>query len=125
MLVFESKCSARGALSTRRRPVAGSVARGLVPAEELEHLTDGAFLTRGFRQRQVVLHRVAIATPVPFLDHITRVGEVGDHSEDGALGDPERRRDVAETYTGVARDAQQHPGVIRQEAPLGHSWILV
>jgi hypothetical protein len=113
--------SASGGASTRDCLAAtSSVARNLVTTEELEHLTDGAFLTRRFRQRQVVLDLVAIAAPVALLDHIARVSEVGDHPEGRALGDPKRRPDVAETNPRIASDAQQHPGMIRQETPLGH-----
>jgi hypothetical protein len=96
-----------------------------VPAEKREHVTDGALRTRGFRQRQVVLDLVAIAPPIALLEHIASVREIGDNAERRALGDPQRRRDVTETNAGIARDAQQHPRVIREKAPLRHATILV
>src|SRR5207302_1429210 len=102
-----------------------SARRDLATAEELEHLTDRAFLARGFRQRQVVLYLVAIAPPIALFDHVTRVGEICHHTKGGALGDPERRRDVAEADARVARDAQQRPRMVREEAPLRHRTILV
>src|SRR5690348_7827827 len=79
----------------------GTRARFAIPcdvttAEELEHLADRALLARRFRQRQVVLHLVAVAPTVALLDHVARLGEVGDDTERGALRDPERCGDVAE-----------------------------
>jgi len=104
---------------------ASSLARDLVAAEEREYLTDGAFRTRWFWQRQVVLDLVAIASPIALLEHVAGVREIGDDPEGRALRDPECRRDVTQTNAGIARDAQQHPRVIRQEAPLRHVHILV
>ena len=52
---------------------ASSLARDLVAAEEREYLTDGAFRTRWFWQRQVVLDLVAIASPIALLEHIAGV----------------------------------------------------
>jgi len=98
-----------------------SLARDLVAAKELEYLTDGAFRTRGFWQRQVVLDLVAIASPIALLEHIAGVGEISDDPEGRALRDPQRRRDVTQTNAGIPRDAQQHPRVVGEEAPLRHA----
>ncbi len=38
-----------------------------------------------------------------------------------ALGDAQRRGDVAETYVGVIGDADQRTRVVREEAPLRHA----
>ena len=38
----------------------------------------------------------------------------------GALGDAYSGRDVAQSHARVVGDAQQHPGVVGQEAPVRH-----
>src|SRR4051812_5170534 len=68
----------------------------------------------------MVLHLVTIPPTVALLDHVTGLREVGHHAECGALRDPDRRGDVAEADTRVARDAQQDSSMVRQEAPLRH-----
>ena len=113
-----------GGLAGSRRSAVG-LRLELVPAEELQHLADGAFPARRLRQRQVVLDLVPVPTPVALLDHLAGLREVGDHGERGPLGDAEGRRDVAEANPGIARDAQQDPGVIGEEGPLGHPRTLV
>ena len=94
-------------------------------AEELEQLADGAFLACRFGQRQVVLDLVPVATTVALFEHVPSLGEIGDHTERGALGDVERRRDLAETNTGIARDAQQHPRMVGEEVPRWHQGMVV
>jgi hypothetical protein len=42
----------------------------------------------------------------------------------GALGDARPGRDLAQPYARVVGDAQQHPGVAGQEAPVRHARTL-
>src|SRR3954451_1041303 len=106
--------------SSLRSGATAGVASDVTTAEELEHVSDRAFLTGWFHKRQMMLHLVAISSTVALLDHVARLREVRDHAERGALGDPDGRGDVAEADTRVARDAQQDSSVVRQEAPLRH-----
>src|SRR3954452_13269801 len=92
--------------------------------EELEQLTDRAFFARRIGQWEVVLDLVPVAASVALFDHVPRFGQIGDDAERGALRDVERRRDLAQTDTGIARDAQQHPRVVGEEVPPWHRGIV-
>jgi hypothetical protein len=75
----------------------------------------------GFWQRQVRLDLVAVAAAVLVLDDVPGLGEIGDDAVGGALGDARPGRDVAQPHALVVGNAQQHPGVIGQEAPVRHA----
>ena len=85
--------------------------------KEGQDLADGGFLAGGFRQREVRLDLVAVAAAVFLLDDVSGCGQVGDDAEGAALGDAYAGRDVAQPRARVVCDAQQHPGVVGQEAP--------
>jgi len=67
---------------------------------------------------QVGLDLVAVAAAVHVLDDVPGLGALGDDAVGGALGDARAGRDVAQPYARVVGDAQQHPGVVGQEAPV-------
>ena len=58
------------------------------------------------------------------LDDVPGLGEIGDDAVGGALGDTRPGRDVAQPHARVVGDAQQHPGVVGQEAPARHACTL-
>ena len=67
------------------------------------------------------LDLVAVAAAVLVLDDVLGPGEIGDDALGGALGDARPGGDVAQPHARVVRDAQQHPGVAGQEAPVRHA----
>ena len=95
--------------------VQGPRARALV-----QRLADGPLPSYRFRQRHVALDLVPIASAFLMLGHVTGFGEFHDDAVRGALGDIEGGSDVAKPHAGVVGDAQQGPGVIGEEVPIGH-----
>ena len=77
-------------------------------------------LDHGFRQGEVVLDTVAIATAVLVLDDVAGLGQVSDDAEGGALGDTERSCDVPQAHPRIVSDADQGAGMVGKEAPLRH-----
>jgi MmyB-like transcription regulator ligand binding domain len=77
----------------RPRCLCGSGCRSV--HEELKHFADGSLLANASEQREVFLDAVAVATAVLLLEDVAGLGEVGDEAEGAALGDVERRRDIA------------------------------
>ena len=55
------------------------------------------------------------------LDDVSGLGEIGNDAIGGVLGDARPGRDVAQPHARVVGDAQQHPGVAGQEAPVRYS----
>ncbi len=80
-----------------------SSARGAEPAKE-------------GRRRPVIRLPVSVFV----FDHVAGRGEVGDDGVGAALGDPDRRGDVAQAGPGVVGDIDQGPGMVGEEAPLFH-----
>ena len=74
----------------------------------------------GSGQREVGLDLVAAEAAIFLLDHVAGCGQVGDDAVGAALGDVQAGRDVARSRARVVSDAQQHPGVAGQEAPVRH-----
>ena len=93
--------------------------------EDVEHLTDRAFLGDGFSKRQMRLDLVAVATAVFVLHHVAALGQVGDDAVGAALGDTQRRGDVAQAHPGVVGDAHEDPSMVGEEAPLGHGVYIL
>jgi hypothetical protein len=87
--------------------------------EQSEDVTDRSLSTDGFWQGEMVLDAIAVAAPVPVLDDVAGFGQVRDDGEGAALGDVERGGDVAQAHPGVVRDADEDPGMVGEEAPLG------
>ena len=67
---------------------------------------------------------VAVAAAVLVLDDVPGLGEIGDDAGGGALADARPGRDVPQPHARVVGDAQQHPGVAGQEAPVRHARTL-
>jgi hypothetical protein len=59
------------------------------------------------------------------LDDVAGCGQVGDDAVGAALGDAQAGREVAQPHARVVGDAQQHPGVVGQEAPVRHARELL
>ena len=68
-------------------------------------------------ERRVGLDLVAVAAAVFVLDDVFGLGEIGDDAVCGGAGDARPGRDVAQSHARVVGDAQQHLGVVSQEAP--------
>jgi hypothetical protein len=80
--------------------------------QQSEDLTDRSLSTDGFWQGEMILDAIAVTTPVLVLDDVAGFGQVGDDAEGAALGDIERGSDVAQAHAGVARDADEDPGMV-------------
>jgi len=93
--------------------------------QKLQQLTDGLLPTDGFAQKSIDLDVVSVATARSLFVHIATKGQVVDNPENASLGDVECRSDVSEPYLGIECDAGKHSGMVRQEAPFGHSAMLV
>jgi hypothetical protein len=102
------------------RPVSVSYSPAVGAGKKGQDFADGAFVPGGFWQRQVRLDLVAVAAAFLLLDHVAGLGQVGDDAVGAALGDAQADRDVAQAHPRVVCDAQQHPGVVGQEGPVGH-----
>src|SRR5207248_5133513 len=75
-------------------------------------------------QRQVRLDLVAVAAAVLLLHEVPGLSQISDDAVGAALGDAHPGSDVAQSHAGVVGDAQQHPGVVGQEAPVCHAHTL-
>ena len=67
-----------------------------------------------------MLDLVAIAAAIAFFHDVLGVGEVGDDAIGAAFCDAERAGDVPQARLGIMSDAQHHPGVVGEEAPVRH-----
>src|SRR5207237_1466189 len=111
-------CAAHGTCRLLRGR--GAPAARLRTDEEVEDLTDRTLPDRRLRERKVVLHDVAVASPVSLLQHIAGLGEVIDDRVGAALRDLEVCGDVTQARARIVRDTQQHAPMVGQEAPLRH-----
>jgi hypothetical protein len=98
----------------------GRLLRHAVAHRDGQDVTDGWFLAGRFWQREVRLDLIAVAAAVFVLDDVSGRGQVRDDAVRAALGDTHGGGDVPQPRTRILRDAQQHPGVIGQEAPSLH-----
>lgn len=67
-----------------------------------------------------MLNLVAIAAAIAFFHDVLGIGKVGDDSIGAALCDTERAGDVPQAHTRIMSDAEHHPCVVGEEAPLRH-----
>src|SRR5581483_6537811 len=88
--------------------------------EQDQDLADRALSPDGLRERQMPLHTVAVATPVPVLDDVARLDEVGHDAVGAALRDPDRGGQVPQPEPGITGDADEHAGVVGEETPFPH-----
>ena len=86
--------------------------------QERQDLADGTSPAVGFVERQLGSDLVVVAAAVLVFDDVPSFGEVSDDAIGGAFGDARPGRDVAQSHARVVGDAQQHPGVAAQEAPV-------
>ncbi len=98
---------------------------GEVPVDqEFKHLTDGPLSPYRFSERQVGLDLVAVATTVPVLYDVAGCRQVVDYAVGAAFCDIYRCGDVAQAHPGVTGDADEHAGMVCEEAPLSHVFTL-
>jgi len=90
-------------------------------SQERQDLADSASPAADLWKRQVSLDLVAVAAAILVLDDISGLGEISDDAVGGAITDARPVRDVAQSHARVLGDAQQHPGVVGQEAPVRHA----
>ena len=69
-------------------------------------------------EREVAVHLVPITPALAHAGEITSLVQVGDDALHRTLGDPDSLRHLAQADLRVARDAEQHVGVIAQECPV-------
>lgn len=87
--------------------------------QERQQVADPLLAGESVWNREVGLDRVVIATPDAPAGKVADVGELGDDPVGGALGDSDRIADLAQADAWVARDAQQHLGMVGEEGPGG------
>ena len=92
--------------------------RVLVREQEVEELADLGLLGLLSAHGALRVHLVVVATPDPLAGEVALVDELGDDALGRALGDIERRGDVAQPNCGVAGDDQEDARVIGYEGPL-------
>jgi hypothetical protein len=66
-----------------------------------------------------------VAPAVSFTGDVTRGGQPPDDAARGRLGHSKAFADVAQADACMARDANQEPGMVRQEAKSGHGYAAV
>jgi hypothetical protein len=78
----------------------------------------------GVAHLDVAVDRVVVSAPDAFAFDEPCVDEVGEDSLGGALGDSDVECDVAEPDLGVVGDAEEHLGVVGDEAPAAVGLLL-
>lgn len=69
-------------------------------------------------QLDAVVDPVVILTPDFFAREITSFFKLGNNPLDSALGNPNRQRDLTQRLLRIARETDQHMGVISEKSPL-------
>jgi hypothetical protein len=87
--------------------------------EKLEQLTDLMSELCSVSHLDAGVDPIAIATPDPSTGDVAGVIQIGHDPLRGPLGDPDALGDISQPDTLVARDAQEHLGVICHERPGG------
>lgn len=68
-----------------------------------------------------IFHDLVAVSPAPALaQHVPLFDQLGHDPVGGALGDPNRRGDIAQADARVMSDADEDMGVIREEVPASH-----
>src|SRR5690349_12249018 len=89
--------------------------------QHAQHVADRSFAAHRLPKRQIGLDLVAVASAVLLLHHVAAFGEVGHDAVGRALGDVQGRGDVTQADAGVVGYAHEDPGMVGEEAPVGHS----
>jgi hypothetical protein len=93
---------------------------GSATRQNIQNLPNRLLAIGEFRQRQLLLHLIAIAATLPLLDDVTGFGQIGDDGVGVSLRDAKIGRNVAQAYFRIVGDTQQSPTVVGEEAPIGH-----
>jgi hypothetical protein len=87
--------------------------------QDLEQVADLALLLEGVTQGTPRHDRVAIASALPLAQQVARFDQLGQDPVGGALGNADRRGDVADADPGVVSHADEDVGVVGQKVPTG------
>lgn len=105
----------RSASAVARPPETASLL--LVEPEQSKEFADVVALLGGVAHGDVGVDAVVVAAADAVALDVAGVDQVGDDALCGALGDADHLGDVTEADVGVALDAEQHLGVVREEPP--------
>jgi hypothetical protein len=82
-----------------------------------EELFEGDALFEGVSEGSLGVDCVAVSSAVFFAGDDFGLFELGDDALDGALGDSDLNRDVAQASFGISQEADEDVGVVRKERP--------
>ena len=85
--------------------------------QDLEQIAHLALLDQGMTHRTPRHDLVAIASALPFAQHVSLLDQLGQDPVGGALGDPNRCGNVAQADARVMSDAGEDMGVVGQKVP--------
>jgi hypothetical protein len=88
--------------------------------QNVQYIPDRLLTISEFRQRQVALHLIAIATTFSLLDDVAGVCQIVDDGVGVPFGDAEIGRNVAQTYFRIVSDREQNSTVVGEKAPVTH-----
>ena len=87
-------------------------------AEETEELADRVSSLVRVPEVLPGVDRIVVAASAPLSTDVAGLFEIGDDHLHRTLGDPNRRRDIAQPHVNVTGDDEKHPPVVRQKGPL-------
>jgi hypothetical protein len=102
-------------LRTIRRRLLGPVCR----SQDREELADALFASNRVGEREVLVDRVVIAPPVSLTGDVTGGSQLRGDAVSGPFGNAETLADVAQADGRIVRDANENPGMVGQESPIG------
>ena len=85
--------------------------------QDIEQIAHLALLDQGMTHGASRYYLVAIASAVPFAQHVSLLDQLGQDPVGGALGDPNRCGNVAQADARVMSDAGEDMGVVGQKVP--------
>lgn len=91
---------------------------GLASGQYPEELADVRLADDRVRERQVLVERVSVPSPLSLPRDVSRGHEIANDAVDGTLGDPDTFADVSQARFRIAGDADEDLAVVGQEAPL-------
>jgi len=95
----------------------------ILPEKKLEQIANSPLLGplgQGMTQRQLGLHLVDVSPSDSLANDVAVLDQLGDDPMGASFRHPHGLGDIAQTNTGVVRDAEQDLRVIREELVSGH-----
>jgi len=89
----------------------------MISGKDLHEVPDLLLAGDRIREGQVGLDAVVVASAATRAYDVSGGDELGDDAMRGTLCDPNRRTDLAQTDTGVVRDAEKHLRMVRKKRP--------